>query len=122
MREYEKIVALIKPKEVRVVNLDLMKPGQVVAKVAAQLGKTFKMHHHTLCYKHFNARPPKGADDPKACDTRYCIYDAAHKDYLYTQEWGTHLVKGLSDPATYEFLIEKAKGSGAGPPESAAAA
>lgn len=105
MKEYEKIVALIKPKEVRVANLDLMRPGEVVTKIRTRLGKAFNMHNHVICYRHFNARPAKGASDPKACDTRYCVYDAAHRDYLYTQEWIDHLVKSLSDQATYDFLI-----------------
>ena len=107
MKEYERLVALIKPKEVRVANVGLLKPGEVVAKVAKAIGKAFKMHHHITCYRHFNARPPKGAVDPKACDTRYCVYDAAHRDYLYTDAWIEHLVKSLSDAPTYEFLFAK---------------
>jgi hypothetical protein len=33
MKDYEKVVAMIKPKEVRVANLDLIKPGKVVSDV-----------------------------------------------------------------------------------------
>jgi len=108
MKQYEKVVALIKPKEVRVVNLDLLKPSDVAKKVAASIGKPFSVsHHHVTCYRHFNARPDKAAADPKACDTRYCVYDAAHRDYLYTQEWVDHLVKSLSNGAVYDFLFVK---------------
>jgi hypothetical protein len=107
MKEYEKVVAMIKPKEVQVLNLGFIKPGKVVSDVADAIGKPFKMHHHVLCYRHFNVRPPKGAADPKACDTRFCVYDAAHGDYLYTDEWVKHLVSSLSDPATYDFLLTK---------------
>lgn len=108
MKQYEKVVALIKPKEVRVANLDLMKPSEVAKKVAAKIGKPFyASHHHVMCYRHYNARPAKGTADPKACDTRYCIYDAVHRDYLYTQEWVDHLVKSLLDSATYDFLFSK---------------
>lgn len=108
MKEYDKIVALIKPKEVRVANLDLLRPREVAQKVAAAIGKPFNVgHHHVICYRHFNARPAKGASDPKACDTRYCVYDVAHRDYLYTQEWVDHLEKSLSDSATYDFLFPK---------------
>jgi len=86
MKQYEMIVALIKPKEVRVANLDLLKPGEVAKKVAAKIGRPFyASHHHVRCYRHYNARPAKGTADPKACDTRYCVYDAVHRDYLYTQ-------------------------------------
>lgn len=111
MKQYEKVVALIKPKEVRVANLDLLKPSEVAKKVAVAIGRPFNVsHHHVICYRHFNARPKTGAADPKACDTRYCVYDAAHRDYLYTQEWVEHLVKSLSDNATYEFLFTKKTG------------
>lgn len=108
MKEYERIVALIKPKEVPVANLGLLKPTEVAKRVAEALGKPFNAsHHHVACYRHFNVRPGKGAPDPKACDTRYCVYDAAHRDYLYTQGWVDHLVKSLSDSATYDFLFAK---------------
>ena len=107
MKEYEKIVAMIKPKEVGVANFGLVKPGRVVSEVAKALGKSFKMHHHIIAYRHFNIRPPKGAPDPKACDVRYCVYDAAHGDYLYTQDWVKKLIAELSSPATYDLLLSK---------------
>lgn len=113
MKQYERIVALIKPKEVRVANLGLFKPGEVAARVRKALEKPFSAsHHHVLCYRHFNARPSRVAADPKACDTRYCVYDAAHRDYLYTEDWIAHLVKALSDDAVYEALFAKKVGPG----------
>lgn len=107
MKQYEKVVAFIKPKEVRIANQGLLKPGEVVKKVAAAIGRPFKMHQHVKCHQHFNVRPSRNAKDPAACDTRYCFYDSAHRDYLYTPEWVNHLVKTLSDPATYDFLLGK---------------
>jgi hypothetical protein len=107
MKEYEKVVAMIKPKEVQVANLNLIKPGRVVEEVKNAIAKPFNMHHHILCYRHFNVRPPKGSADPRACDTRFCVYDAAHADYLYTAAWVQHLITSLSDPATYDFLLNK---------------
>jgi hypothetical protein len=107
MKQYERVVALIKPRTVQVANLGLMKPSDVVNKVAHAIGRPFKLHHHTLCYRHFSARPGKGASDPAACDTRYCIYDSVHRDYVYNSEWVTHLIKSLSDPPTYDFLFSK---------------
>ena len=41
----------------------------------------------------------------RRASTRYCIFDAAHKDYLYTHAWVDHLVKTLSEDATYDFLL-----------------
>ena len=109
MQQYERVVAMIKPKEVPVANLALMKPSEVVKRVGDKIGRPFKMHHHVTCYHHFNARPQRGAADAKACDTRYCIFDAAHKDYLYTHAWVDHLVKTLSEDATYDFLLDMKK-------------
>lgn len=107
MKQYEKVVSLIKPKEVRVANLGLLRPGQVVAQVRSAIGKPFNMHHHMLCYRHFNARPPKKSSDPTACETRYCVYDSAHSDYVYTPEWVQHLSRSLSDSAVYDALFIK---------------
>lgn len=112
MKEYEKIVALIKPKEVLVINKGFLKPGQVAKKVAAALGKPFSTNLHASCWRHFNVRPPKGSSDPKACDTRFCVYDEVHRDYLYTDEWVKHLVNALSGQVTYDFLLNFSKKNG----------
>lgn len=61
MKQYEKVVAMIKPKEVRVANLNLLNPSQVASEVAKKLGRRFTTYDHQLCYRHFNARPSKGA-------------------------------------------------------------
>lgn len=107
MKEYERVVAMIKTKHVPVANLGLLRPSEVASRVAAAIKRPFNQHHHTVCCRHFNARPPKGAADPKACDTRYCVYDARHNDYGYTEDWVQHLFNTLSDAATYDFLFTK---------------
>jgi Protein of unknown function (DUF3644) len=121
MREYEKIVALIKPKEILVVNKGFLKPSQVTKRVAVGLGKPFNLSHHVVCWRHFNVRPPAGSGDPKACDSRYCVYDEAHRDYVYTEAWVDHLIKTMSDPALYDVLLAK-KNSPAGSATAGAAA
>jgi hypothetical protein len=107
MKQYEQLVALIKPKEVSVANLGLLKASDVVAQVAKKLRKKFTVHTHTLCYKHFNIRPTGKATDPQACDTRYCCYDALHKDYCYQPAWVDHLVNKLSDDVLYQAVVQK---------------
>ena len=81
MRNYEKVVAMIKPKEVQVANLGLLKATQVAQQVAAKLGKRFTTYDHKLCYEHFKIRPTRGAPDPSACNPQFCVYDDLHKDY-----------------------------------------
>ena len=109
MKRYEKIVAMIKPKEVRVANLGFLKAGQVAAKVSTRLGKRFTTYDHQLCYQHFNVRPRGGSTDPASCDTRYCQYDDLHKDYAYDPAWVDFLADKLSNAETYAMIITKNK-------------
>ncbi len=109
MRNYEKVVAMIKPKEVLIANLGLLKATQVAQQVAAKLGKRFTTYDHKLCYEHFKIRPPSGAPDPAACNPQFCIYDDLHKDYCYKVEWVDFLAQKLGDLALYENIIAKRK-------------
>jgi hypothetical protein len=120
MRNYEKVVAMIKPKEVLIANLGLLKPTQVAQQVAAKLGKRFTTYDHKLCYEHFKIRPPGGAPDPSACNPQFCIYDDLHKDYCYKAEWVDFLAQKLGDLALYENIIAKRKAT-AKPVESRSA-
>ncbi len=107
MKQYEQLVAMIKPKEVHIANLGLLKASEVTSQVAKKLRKKFTIHTHTLCYKHFNIRPAGNANDPQTCDTRYCCYDALHKDYCYKPEWVDFLVSKLADDAVYQMIVQK---------------
>lgn len=117
MKQYEKVIALIKPKQVSVANLGGLKAGQVVQQVAAQLGRKFTMNSHARCWKHFNTRPSRNSATPEACDNRYCYYDIVHKDYVYTSAWVDFLVDKLSDAAAYAIVV-----SGVTPTPAAVAA
>lgn len=109
MRQYEKVVAMIKPKEVQIANLGLLKATRVAQQVEANLGKRFTTYDHRLCYEHFKIRPPGGAMDPSACNPQFCVYDDLHKDYCYKSEWVDFLALKLGDPALYENIIVKRK-------------
>jgi len=109
MRHYEKVVAMIKPKEVQVANLGLLKPTQVANRVATKLGKRFTTYDHKLCYEHFKIRPPGGAPDPSACNPQFCVYDDLHKDYCYTPHWVDFLAERLADFALYANIITRWK-------------
>lgn len=109
MRQYEKVVAMIKPKEVQIANLGLLKPTQVANQVAARLGKRFTIYDHKLCHEHFKIRPPGGAPDPSACNAQFCVYDDLHKDYCYAPQWVDFLGERLADPALYANIITRRK-------------
>jgi hypothetical protein len=109
MKKYEHLVTFIKEKQVPVVNLGYLKPGQVTSQVSTLTGKKFTPYDHQLCYRYFHVRPQRGAADPASTDTRYCIYDAAHQDYVYKPEWVEFLVKNLSDPNFHSELHSSKK-------------
>lgn len=113
MRRYEHLVAMIKPKEILVTNVGLLKAGEVVRQVGTKLGKKFTHHIHGLCYRHFNARPAGVNPSPGSWDSRYCQYDALHKDYGYSQAWIDFLIAKLSDATIYDVVIRSRKAASA---------
>jgi hypothetical protein len=54
-------------------------------------------------------RPYEKDEDPKITDSRYCVYDEPHKDYLYTEEWVEYLVSIFSDYDELEKLLNSGK-------------
>jgi hypothetical protein len=106
MKQYERVVAMIKPKHISVANLGGLNASGVVKQVAARLGKKFTLNTHVNCWRHFNTRPSSKSATPEACDNRYCYYDTVHKDYIYTPAWVDFLVDRLADQATYDLIIK----------------
>jgi hypothetical protein len=95
---------LIKEKHIPIANVDLFKPGKVVEEVRSRLTRSFTMGTHTQAWKHFAIRPKGGAVKPEHTVPQYCVYDPAHKDYLYTKAWIELLVNQMSDEATYDAV------------------
>jgi hypothetical protein len=107
--EYRRVVTLIKDRQIPVANLDKMRPGEVARQVADAIKprRFTASTHHARCVRFYNVRPPGGSPNPASCNTRYCFYDAAHGDYVYTKEWVDFLIKELSDPAKYDAAMTK---------------
>lgn len=107
----EKVVSLVKFKQVGVANAGLLRPAEVVRVVRERLGgiadgrSSFTSGTHTLCWKHYNVRPRTGAANPELTNQKYCFFDRAHRDYLYTQQWVELLVERLSDPAERAAIL-----------------
>lgn len=101
LERLEKLNVLIREKHIPIANLDLHKPTQVVKAVQERLPLKFPVHAHTGAWKHFKARPASESDKPEATDSKYCIYDVAHGDYLYTYAWIEKLIRDLSDPREF---------------------
>lgn len=88
----EKLNVLIKERRVPISNLGLFKPTQVVAAVAARVPGRFTMGAHTSAWHSHKVRPVAGSAKPDSTDSRYCVYDSVHNDYVYTQAWIDKLV------------------------------
>ena len=104
LERLEKLNVLIKEKHIPIANLNLYKPKQVVAKVEPMLPYKFTGSAHIRAWQYFNVRPQSGTTKPEATDSRYCVYDVAHKDYLYTEAWVDKLAKSLADPADFQKI------------------
>jgi hypothetical protein len=112
MANYEKLVALIRPSVVQVTNAGQLTAGgicKIVEPVVKELfgtARTFSAsyHHVRACY-HYKIRPRKGEGDPRKTDTRYCQYDDAHKDYVYTMAWAEFLLAEIKRPDQLEKIF-----------------
>jgi hypothetical protein len=116
--ELAKFVAMVKFKEVGISNVDKLKSGDVVKLVQAALGNPkvarqknqidkFNFDTHIRCWKKYNVRPDSKSKHPNQTNTKYCIYDKPHNDYLYTKEWVDHLIEKMKDENEYQSLFKK---------------
>ena len=105
-----KLNVLIKEKQVPIVNLHLLRPKQVVGEVCAKRPQhRFTMQKHTDSWRRLGVRPASGSKNPEKTDSRYCVYDPAHGDYLYTRAWVKRLVGELDKNA--QNTSEDSKGN-----------
>ena len=94
-----------KRKITPVVSAGLLRPKEVVNLVDERLPHRFTMSTHTACWKYFGVRPPQGALEPEATDSRYCSWNRLSGGYGYTEAWVQKLVRDLSDPDKYEKVV-----------------
>ena len=59
-------------------------------------------------WRFYEVRPDGGAEQPELTDARYCVFDEAHWDYLYTDAWVAKLIRELADAAVFEEVTGKA--------------
>ena len=102
MEDLRKVAALIKDRHVPVASSGLMKPGEVVRKLAKGLPFRVTMHTHTQAWRVYGVRPATGAEDPRDTRSQYCLYDDLSGSYGYTQAWVDYLGRKLSDPQEFE--------------------
>ena len=100
----EKLNVLIKEKRIPIANLDLLRPGQVVARLNERCPFKVTLNAHTDLWRHFNVRPKSGDPNPEQCRSEYCVYDQPHGDYLYTNAWVEKCIAALSDAKRFKEI------------------
>jgi hypothetical protein len=113
MAAYERLVTMIRPNAVQVANLAHLRPADVcravepvVKQVCGDKAKFVPSYHHAKACSFYGIRPPSGDPDPRKTDVRYCHYDVAHKDYVYTELWKKFLIAEMKRPGQYERVLQ----------------
>lgn len=104
----EKLNVLIKEKKIPIANLDLYKPSVVTQMINQECQYIVSQSCHSDAWRHFNVRPPSEAPRPEQCRTEFCIYDEAHRDYLYTQAWVNKCIQAFSSADTFREITGRA--------------
>jgi hypothetical protein len=95
--EIERAQTIIREKQVPVEDLGGLLPGQVATRMAQALNTHFSITDHTECWRHFEVRPPTSSDHPERTKAAFCHYNAAFRQYVYTEAWVNFLVRKLAD-------------------------
>jgi Protein of unknown function (DUF3644) len=114
--EFQKFAVMIKLKNNSILNDNNIKSSIVVKRVQAATGDIkiqrtyntvdkFNMNVHTKCWKHYKVRPLTNSENPELTNQKYCIYDKAHNDYLYTEEWVSFLIEKMNSDSEYQKVL-----------------
>jgi len=104
--QLEHVRTVVRDRQVPVSNVDRHRPGYVCAKVREALGVRFTpSSDHVRAWRHYRVRPPNGAADPRRTDSRYCVWDEAHGDYVYSDAWIRLLTNDLADVEKFVEII-----------------
>lgn len=90
-----KCIAMIKERCVPVANQGKYKPKKVCDTLTEELGWKVPIALHTSAWKYYKVRNPGAGAG--GCDTKYCQFDEAHQDYIYTQDWINFLCDKFKD-------------------------
>jgi hypothetical protein len=108
--EQDRIVTLIKPRTISIVNADLFKPMAVIREVSMRITpRKLNNNIHAAAYRYWGVRPDDGAIDPTVCDSRYCSYDKWNHNYIYTRAWIEFLVEQFRDESTFNMIAARVR-------------
>lgn len=98
---------IIREQRRPVQNLGWFKPRDASIEVAESIPYRFTVTQFTWAWRKLGVRPPSGASKPERTDEKYCIYDVAHRDYLYSPSYVDKLVKLLATEKGYRDLFDR---------------
>lgn len=98
--EIQNVLLKFKPSD----ELYSLKPTQVVIAVNAASSRNFTSDTHQRAWKIYKARPKWGVANPSATNRTFCLYNSAHGDYTYSNEWVAFLVDKISSDEGWEKL------------------
>lgn len=114
---------ITRDRHVEVSDLDRMRPAQVAARVEDQLPFRFSVYNeHVTMWKRLRVRPAKGSGDPYATNARYCTYNEAFNEYVYTQAWIKKILKEIGTVEKYRAFFGREPRMKTGAAESKEAA
>lgn len=103
LSELDTSTVIVRERHRPVSNVDKMKPGEAARRIEQSIPFRFSLYYHFIrAWKRLNVRPDGGAKFPERTDERYCVYDAAHHDYLYTDAFVDLVVDRISDAEGFE--------------------
>lgn len=105
LRRLEQLNVLIREKHIPIANIDLYKPSEALTRIRERCPFQVSMNTHSDAWRYFSVRPPSGSTNPERCNTKYCVYDRAHNDYLYTQAWIDKCIEALSNADTFRQIV-----------------
>jgi hypothetical protein len=107
--ELQKHIVAVKTQIREAQDAEHLLPSQVCERVAEAIGRKFTpTPHHERAWKKHKVRPPSKAEDKAKTDPKYCVWNAAFKQYVYTPAWVKFLIGEYSDQAAYLTLCGRA--------------
>jgi hypothetical protein len=89
-----------------VANSDLFKPREATERIAAALPFEFNLYAHFVpAWKKLGVRPMERDEHPERTKEEYCVYDRAHRDYLYTEAFINKVVRAVDTAEKFEAFF-----------------
>jgi hypothetical protein len=96
---FAEALVIVRDRLVPVANADVYRPLAVVEQVSKEI-PWFDVTRHTDAWHFFEVRPRPGSANPEKTDQKYCLWDEAHRDYVYTNAWVRKLVREFKGGAS----------------------